>query len=137
LFHTRRGAIIALCVGILFSLRNFRYLFEHYVPGHTWLTRYHFPPTLFDVILHLCCTVLFTGALLFILRRCRGGERIYLALFVGAAVLAPIGDLPSFASAHVYTWLQAILDLALVPTAVWMFKTLPRNRATVGSSSGE
>jgi len=130
LIHTRRGAIVALCVGILFSLRNFRYLYEFYVPGHTWLTRYHFPPTLFDVTLHVWCAVLFTGALIFILRRCRGGERTYLALFVSAAVLAPLSDVRSIASIHLYAWIAALLELALIPSAVWIYRVLPQIEIT-------
>lgn len=132
IFHTRRGAVIALCIGILFTLRNLRYLFEFYVPGHVWLTRYNFPKTPFDIVLHLCCAVLFSGGLVFICLRTRGGERVYLAIFVGTVVLAPVGDIPSLASAHVYTWLQLLLELALIPCAVWMDRTLPTYRV-IGS----
>jgi hypothetical protein len=130
IFHTRRGAVIALCIGILLTLRNFRYLFELYVPGHTtWLTRYRFPPTHFSTILDVWCAVLFTGALIFILRRSRGSERVYLALFLSTVIFAPIKYFPSAASVHAYTWLATILELALIPCAVWMYRTLPKYRA--------
>jgi hypothetical protein len=128
LIHTRRGAVGALCVWALFTLRNLRYLFEFYVPGHIWLTRYNFPPTRFDRILDICCTLLFSGALVYLLRRCREGERIYLALFVSAAILAPLRDLPINTSIHVYTWLETILELALIPIAIWMYRSLPAHR---------
>jgi hypothetical protein len=133
LIHTRRGAVIALCIGILFTLRNFRCLFELYVPGHTsWLTRYQFPQTLFDLIFNLCYAVLFTGGLIFILRRSRGGERAYLAIFVGSAILSQVRIIPFAKSAHLDYWLVAILELALIPSAVWMYKTLPARRLAPG-----
>jgi hypothetical protein len=126
IFHTRRGALIALCIGILLTLRNFRYLFELCVPGHkSWLTRYHFPPTHFSIILDLWCAVLFAGALILILRRSRGSERVYLALFLSTVVLAPIKYISSVASVHAYTWLATILELGLIPSAIWMYKVLP------------
>lgn len=126
IFRTRRGAVIALSVGVLLILRDFRYLFEIYVPGHTsWLTRYRFSPTLFDIILHLWCSALFAGALVYLLRRTRGGERVFLAIFVCVAVLAPLSDIRSLAQHHVYSWIATILESGLVPSALWMYKTLP------------
>ncbi len=130
LIHTSRGATIALCVGVLIALRNLRYLFELYVPGHTsWLTRFRFPPTLFDIILHLWRAILCAAVLIFILRHTRRGERIYLAIFVGIVILAPLSDIPSLASVHLYAWIAAVLELALIPSAVWMYRTLPPHRA--------
>jgi len=122
--HSRRGAAIALCLGILLTLRNLRYLFEVYIPGHTWLTRYHFPPNSFDRILHLWCSVLFIGGLIFILRRTRGGERVYLAIFVGVAILAPLSDISWAASNHIYTWIATVLELGLIPSAISILKTI-------------
>jgi hypothetical protein len=133
LIHTRRGAILALCVGVLFALRDSRYLFELYVPGHTsWLTRYRFPPTHFSFIFDLFYAVLFAGVLIFILRRSRGGERVYLALFVCTVVFSPLKDIHSAASVHAYEWMEAILDLALVPIALWMYDTLRPRGAPIG-----
>jgi len=125
LIRTRRGAIVALCIGVLFTLKNICYLFEFYVPGHVWLTRYQFPPTRFNVGLDLCLAVLFIGAFIFVVRRTRGGERIFLAVFVGVAVLAPLRDIPSLASIHLNAWIAALLELALIPSAIWMYRTLP------------
>jgi hypothetical protein len=125
-FHSRRGAIIALCVGILITLRNLRYLFELYMPGHTsWLTRYRFPSTPFDITLHLCTAVLFVGVFIFVLRRARGGERVYLSIFVGIVVLAPLSDIPSAASIHLFAWIAALMELGLIPSAITMYRTLP------------
>jgi hypothetical protein len=130
IFHTRRGAIIAFCIGILLTLRNVRYLFELYVPGHTtWFTRYRFPPTLFDIILHLWCAIFFAALLIFILRRTRSAERAYLAIFVGVVIFAPLSDIPSLASTHLYAWIAAFTELALIPSAVWMYRSLPPHRA--------
>jgi len=132
IFHARRGAIIALCFGILFTLRNFRYLFELYVPGHTtWLTRYRFPPTLFDIILHLWCAIFFAALLIFILRRTRSAERGYLAIFVSVVIFAPLSDIPSLASLHFYAWIAALMELTLIPSAVWMYRILPPHRANL------
>jgi hypothetical protein len=130
IFHTRRGAVIALCVGILFTLKSSRYLFELCVPGHTtWLTRYRFSPTFFDIVLHLWCAVLGAAALIFILRRTRSGERAFLASFVGVVVPAPLSDVPLLASVHLVAWIAALLELALIPSAIWMYRTLPSHLA--------
>jgi hypothetical protein len=127
LIHTRRGALIALSVAILLELKDLRYLFEIYVPGHTsWLTRYRFQPTEYDLILAVACSVLFAGALIFILRRAVGGERIYLAIFVGTVVLGPLSDIPAIASMHPLAWTAAVGELGLIASAVWMYRTLPK-----------
>ncbi len=126
LIHTRRGAIIALFVGVLFALRDFRCLFELYVPGHTsWLTRYLLRPSQPSLTLDICLAVLFLGALVFAVHRSRGGERMYLAIWAGVVVLSPLRNIQSAESFHAYDWLLAILELALIPSAVWMYKSLP------------
>ena len=135
LIRTRRGAFVALCIGILFTLRNLRYLFEFYVPGHIWLTRYQFPPTRFNIGLDLCLAALFIGAFIFIVRRTRGGERVFLAVFVGVAVLAPLHDISSLATIHLYAWIAALLELALIPSAIAMYRTLPARRSPIGNRS--
>ncbi len=129
IFHTRRGAIIAFCIGILLTLRNVRYLFELYVPGHTtWLTRYRFPSSLFDIIIYLWCAIFFAALLVFILRRARSAERAYLAIFVGVVIFAPLSDIPSLATIHLYAWIAALMELALIASAIQMYKTLPPRR---------
>ncbi|MGA3082997.1 MAG: hypothetical protein ABSD44_16725 [Terracidiphilus sp.] len=134
LIHTRRGAILAFFIGILLSLRNFRYLFEFYVPGHTsWLTRYRFAPTNFSLIVDLCCAVLFTGAFIFVLRRSRGGERLYLLVWIGVVALSPLKDLHSAASVHAYEWLTAIADLSLIPIALRIYWALPARGVLAGA----
>ena len=135
LICTRRGAIIALLIGIVLALRNFRYLFELYVPGHTsWLTRYRFAPTQFSLIVDLYCTVLFIGAFIFILRRSRGGERVYFLVWTGIAVFSPLKDIHSAASIHAYEWLVATVELALIPSAVWLYRALPAPSALAGGN---
>jgi hypothetical protein len=137
IIHTRRGAAIALCIGLLITLRNLRYLFELYVPGHVWLIRYRFPPTLFDRVLHLCCAALFTWGLIFILRRTRGAERTYLAVFVFVAILAPLSDISAAARVHLYAWTATLLEFGLIPSAIQMYQTLPAYRlpSQAGSST--
>jgi hypothetical protein len=126
LIRTRRGALIALSVAILLELRNLRYLFEIYVPGHTsWLTRYRFQPTEYDLILAIACSVIFAGVFVFILRRAVGGERIYLAIFAGIVVLGPLSYIPAIASMHLLAWTSAVVELGLIPSAIRMCKTLP------------
>ncbi len=54
---------------------------------------------------------------------------MYLAVFVASAILSPVRDIPSATSVHVHYWLEAILDIALIPSAVWMYRTLPPHGA--------
>lgn len=133
LIHTRRGALIALSVAILFELKNLRYLFEIYIPGHAgWLTRYRFPPTRYDLIVAFSCSVLSAGALIFILRRAVGGERVYLAIFAGIVVLGPISDISRIASLHLLAWISAVFELGMIPSAIWMYRSLPAYRSSIG-----
>jgi hypothetical protein len=135
IFHARRGAAIALCVGILLELRDLRYLFEVYVPGpQSWLTHYHFTPTTFDLFLHIWCSVVFVGALIFVLRRTGGGERIYIVIFLFVGILGPISDIPRFGSMHLVAWIAAITELGLIPSALWMYRTLPARRAPTANT---
>jgi hypothetical protein len=126
LIHTRRGAIVALIIGILFNLRNLRYLVELYVPGHTsWLTRYRFAPTPFSILSDLCFAMVSTGAFIYIFRRTQGNERVYLLVWVGVVAASPLKDIHWPASANAYEWLAAIAELALIPSALRMCRDLP------------
>jgi len=85
------------------------------------------------VLLHIWCSVLFAGALIFVLRRAGGGERIYMTIFLGMGILGPLSDVPRFASMHLLAWTASIVELGLIPSAIWMYRNLPARRASTAS----
>ncbi|HKF48278.1 MAG TPA: hypothetical protein VKB38_13030 [Terracidiphilus sp.] len=129
LIRTKRGALIALGIAILLTLRNLVALYQR-LPGHEgWFTRYPLPPTTFSRFTDFFAAALFAWPLTSVLRRARAAERLFLGLWLAIVVLAPVRDLNSPALARIYEWVRIAIDFALIPVASWMYRTLPE-RAT-------
>lgn len=138
LIRTRRGSLIAIGIVLFCTLRDVVTLYERYVLGHLgWFISSRFPPTRTSLIVDLFSTLVFTVALIFVVRYARASERWFLSIAIVDAVLDPLRDLNSALLANIHFYVRLVIECTLIPIGIQMYRTLPEKAACEGASGNE